>query len=52
MNLKKATLVMRNSHVHISDCFEIYKIHIVHLVTYIYMLKSNEEISKIEKTYL
>ena len=41
---------MRNSHVHISDCFVINKIHILHLVTY--MLKSNEEISKIEKTYL
>ena len=26
--------------------------NIVHLVAYIYMLMSNEEISKIEKTYL
>jgi len=28
------------------------KQNIVHLVTYIYMLTSNEEISKIEKTHL
>ena len=28
------------------------KQNIVHLVAYIYMLPSNEEISKIEKTYL
>ena len=43
---------MRNSRAHISDCFVILKQNIVHLVTYIYMLTNNEEISKIEKTYL
>ena len=42
-----------NSHsVHVSDCFDSDKQNIVDLVAYIYMLKSNEEISKIEKTYL
>ena len=46
---------MRNSRsrsVHVSDCFGSDKQDIVHLVAYIYMLTSNEEISKIEKTYL
>ena len=47
---------MRNScsrSVHVSDCFDRSdKQNIVHLVAYIYMLTSNEEISKIEKTYL
>ena len=35
-----------------SDCFDSDKQNIVHLVAYIYMLTTNEEISKIEKTYL
>ena len=42
---------MRNSRshsVHVSDCFDSDKQNIVHLI---YMLTSNEEISKIEKTY-
>ena len=46
---------MRNSRsrsVHVSDCFGSDKQDIVHLVAYIYMLTSNKEISKIEKTYL
>ena len=38
--------------VHVSDCFDSDKQNIVHHVAYIYMLTSNEEISKIEKTYL
>ena len=46
---------MQNSHshsVHVSDCFGIDKQDIVQHVAYFYMLTSNEEISKIEKTYL
>ena len=46
---------MRNSRsrsVHVSDCFDSDKKNIVHLVPYIYMVTSSEEISKIEKTYL
>ena len=42
---------MRNSRVHVSDCF-CDKQNIVHLVAYTYMLTSNEEIPKIEKTHL
>ena len=42
----------RSRSVHVSDCFDSDKQNIVHLVAYIYMLTSNEEISKIEKTYL
>ena len=59
MNLKIARLVLNAKYkiacsrrVHVSDGFGINRIYIVHLVAYIYMLKSNEEISKIEKTYL
>ena len=43
---------MRNSRsrsVHVSDCFGIDKQDIVDLVAYIYMLTSNEEISKLRK---
>ena len=42
---------MRNSRllsVHVSDCFDSDNQNIVHLI---YILTSNEEISKIEKTY-
>jgi len=43
----------RSRGVHVSDYFVINKTDdIVHLVVYIYMLTSNEEISKIEKSYL
>ena len=45
---------MPNSHsrsVLVSDCFDSDNQNIVHLVVYIYMLTSNEERSKIEKTY-
>ena len=42
----------RSRSVHVSDCFDSDKQNVVHLVAYIYMLTSNEEISKIEKTYL
>ena len=45
----------RSRSVHVSDsgdCFDSDKQNIVHLVAYIYMLTLNEEISKIEKTYL
>ena len=43
---------MRNSSsrsVQVGDCFDSDKQNIVHHVAYIYMLTSNEEISKIEK---
>ena len=42
---------MRNSRVHVSGLFCDKQI-IVHVVAYIYMLTSNEGISKIEKTDL
>ena len=42
----------RSRSVHVSDCFDSDNQNIVHLVAYIYMLTSNEEISKLEKTYL
>ena len=35
---------MRNSRVHVSDCFVIKKKNIVHLAAYVYMLTRNEEI--------
>ena len=40
----------RSRSVHVSDCFDSDKQNMVHLVAYIYMLTSNEEISKILKT--
>ena len=45
----------RSRSVHVGDsgdCFDSDKQNIVHHVAYIYMLTSNEEISKTEKTYL
>ena len=42
----------RSQSVYVSDCFDIDKQNIVHLVAYIYILTSNKEISKIERTYL
>ena len=50
MNVKIVGLVLNAKC--FSDCFDSDKQNIVHLVAYIYMLTSNEEISKIEKTYL
>ena len=57
MNLKIAWLLLnaKCEIVVFTQCSSVivfYNQNIVHLVAYIYMLISNEEISKIEKTYL
>ena len=51
MNLKIARLVL-NAKCKIVVFTSVIVLNIVHLVSYIYMLTSNEKISKIEKTYL